>query len=144
MKGRARTLWLCLACIMVPAAVAEQVYRWTDAAGVVHYTATPPPPGQQSEQVNVQVSKGSPPPAAPPPEPAAGDEKQAADKAEQKREYAQHQREQCVNARNIIQRLETRPSAWYRREDGNYMRYSDEERASKLAEARDFERRYCD
>jgi Domain of unknown function (DUF4124) len=145
MNRGTRWLFLCLAWAMVPA-LAEEVYRWTDAEGVVHYTAMPPPAGQQGEKMKVEGSKGSPAaPARPAPQTAAepaADAKAEAKAAEQ-RAYEEHQRAQCANARVIIERLETRPAASYRREDGSYQRYSDEEREQKIAEARDFERRYC-
>jgi hypothetical protein len=34
------------------------LYRWTDAAGVVHVTADPPPPGQGYETVDFEPRPG--------------------------------------------------------------------------------------
>ena len=47
-------------------ASAQQVYKWTDAQGVVHYTTTPPPKDQQAETVKL-----APEPSAPAAAPAA-------------------------------------------------------------------------
>lgn len=35
------------------AASAQQIYKWTDAQGVVHYTTTPPPKNQQAQPVKL-------------------------------------------------------------------------------------------
>jgi hypothetical protein len=49
-----------LACALIPAsASAQQVYKWTDANGQVHYTDQPPP---DREAAPVAVDRSPPPP----------------------------------------------------------------------------------
>ncbi len=36
----------------------EVLYRWTDAAGVVHVTQQPPPKGQRYDKVDLQPREG--------------------------------------------------------------------------------------
>ncbi len=38
-------LVVCLAVLATPAAAGADIYRWTDANGVVHFSNEPPPPG---------------------------------------------------------------------------------------------------
>jgi hypothetical protein len=110
-----RVLVPLLPVLLAAASPAQaQIYRWTDANGVVHYEQVPPP-GRTAEAVN---------PALPPPAPPAGDadeaaraflkrsgdeaarkaaEKQAAD-AEKSRALAV-----CLSARREKQFLDERP-----------------------------------
>lgn len=55
---------LALACLLAAAgtAVADQVYRWVDKNGVVHYTQTPPPSTNAATAKTVDIS--APPPDA--------------------------------------------------------------------------------
>ncbi len=59
-------LALVLALQALPAAA--QLYRWTDSAGRVHYTDTPPPPGAKGSSVRQKASSA---PGSEPPEPFA-------------------------------------------------------------------------
>jgi len=86
---------------------------------------------------------GTPPPAASPAAPAQPAGKPPEEKAREDREQEAERQAQCANARSIVERLETRPASRYRREDGSYQRYSDEERERMIREARDFEARHC-
>jgi len=47
-----------LACIPASAA-AQQIYRWVDADGRVHYTAEKPPPGVKSSAVQSRINSYS-------------------------------------------------------------------------------------
>jgi len=148
MSGIARLVFPCLLCVLAQAAPAAEVYRWVDAAGEVHYSATPPPGGQQAEQLNVRVGKGSAPaPVASPGQPAVAPaqpgEKSAEQKAREDREYEAERQAQCANARSIVERLEARPAAMYQREDGSHQRYSDAEREKMIGDARAFQAEHC-
>ncbi|HZP66039.1 MAG TPA: DUF4124 domain-containing protein [Rudaea sp.] len=66
-------LWLAAA-----SAGAEQVYKWTDASGVVHYTDAPPPKDTQNVQT-VRVTGGDRPHPVATDEGTAGGEKAGAD-----------------------------------------------------------------
>ena len=148
MSGIARLVFPCLLCVLAQAAPAAEVYRWVDAAGEVHYSATPPPGGQQAEQLNVRVGKGSAPaPAAAPGQPEAEaaqpPQKSAEQKAREDQEYEAERQAQCANARSIVERLETRPASRYKREDGSYQRYPDGEREKMIGDARAFQAEHC-
>ena len=52
-------------------------------------------------------------------------------------------REQGAKARVNVERLQSTPGAKFRREDGSYQRYTDEERERMIRESRDFEARHC-
>ena len=62
-----------LVAFALPAAAAEQLYRWKDENGVVHYTDSPPPSGREYETRTVVAVPDTPPAPAPAPvaEPSA-------------------------------------------------------------------------
>ncbi|SQC58106.1 Uncharacterised protein [Pseudomonas aeruginosa] len=47
-----RALWFCVA--LMPVLAQADIYRWTDAQGKVHFSATPPA-GAQRVEVRPQV-----------------------------------------------------------------------------------------
>lgn len=131
-------------------ASAQQVYKWVDADGTVHFSESPPP-GTEADEMKLRYQ------STPDPEAAAAqhkawndayqerrDSKQEA--AEQSRVAAQEaaeRRQKCEQARGIIDRLTTAPATRYKREDGSYQRYGDAEREQKIATAREAEREFC-
>jgi hypothetical protein len=53
---------VCLLGLLVAVgapAWADQIYRWTDADGVVHFNQTPPPAGRPAERVVIEDSRPS-------------------------------------------------------------------------------------
>ena len=137
-----------LVCVLLQPALAGEVYRWVDAEGGVHYTATPPPAGQQAERMRVKTSRAGS--SAPDTKAAGSPAKESAAAAPAPEQRAQDDREkeaerqaQCANARSIVERLETRPAALFRRDDGSYQRYSDAEREQMIGDAQDFQRQHC-
>ena len=89
----------CIAACLCMAAMAQDgtYYKWTDASGTVHFSATPPP-GQKvkARTLDTQDSQPAPAPQLPPTQPTAELEKaQAA--------YRQHS---CEAARNDLELLE--------------------------------------
>lgn len=147
MRNRLAVLF-CL-YVAVPA-LAEEVYRWVDAEGVVHFSATPPP-GQQVQREDLRYHRGDPAVAAAARKRWEDEDKQQREQAEaaaksgaeQGARQGERQRA-CADAREILQRLQTAPAARYRREDGSFMNYSPEEVASRIAEAKAREEEYCD
>lgn len=96
---RVRLLIGCVAASLCVAAVAQDgtYYKWTDASGTVHFSASPPP-GHKAKALVLEGQEGSQAAPAPPPpaEPSAELEKaQAA--------YRQHS---CEAARNDLKLLE--------------------------------------
>lgn len=131
--------------------LAEQVYRWVDEAGVVHFSATPPP-GQKTEVEDLRFQRTPDPAAAEAAQQRwqkeaddarTAEDKAAADAAAAGKQAAERRRN-CNTAREIVARLQTAPGTSFRREDGSYQRYSAEEIEKKIAEARAREREYCD
>ncbi|MGB9429267.1 MAG: DUF4124 domain-containing protein [Gammaproteobacteria bacterium] len=107
--------WACLAMLLAGAglcavAQADQVYRWVDAQGNVHYSQTPPP-GAVTKAKLVDVEP-------PPPDPtgvqqqqklvtsvnaAAAEQQTAAAKAQQEAEKKAQQQQRCDAARKQLQ-----------------------------------------
>jgi hypothetical protein len=128
---------------------AEEVYKWIDAQGVVHYSATPPP-GQAVPPHDLRYYRGDAAAAA-----AAQQREQA--QIQQRREAqtkstqlaaqqgteAAQRRHLCEQAREVIGRLQN-PTARIQREDGSYQRYTDEERSELLSEAGARAQQNCD
>lgn len=139
---------LPLLLVVLPFAATAQVYRWTDAAGQVHYTQTPPP-GQP-----VATVKQAPPPAASPgveqmkafnaQAARAAEEKAQADaKRRQDREKAEAA---CTRARSAISTLESRPPSRIARKDeqGQFVRMTPAEHEASLAKARATAEKNCE
>ena len=63
MKTNLLTLFIITAALLIPAGIAqaEAVYKWTDAAGQVHYGQQKPEDATPAETVNI----APPPPASP-------------------------------------------------------------------------------
>lgn len=145
-------VWRALSCavwltIMMPAG-AEEVYRWVDADGSVHFSEQPPP-GHDATQLQLRSgskgSAGSAVQAARPAAAAVGSQTEAKDVAAQREQEAQDERMRvhCANVRSNVDSLRTRPAARYPREDGSYQRYSDEERERMITDAEGFLRDNC-
>jgi hypothetical protein len=141
--------WLLAAAL--PLQAAEKIYRWVDADGGVHYSATPPP-GQAVEEQDLRYQHTPDPAAA-----AAAqqrlqqdidarreEEKEAAKTVAESSKTAASRRERCAAARGIVARLEGARGTRYRREDGSYVRYTDAEWQQKMSEARAAEQQSCD
>ncbi|MGN2252265.1 DUF4124 domain-containing protein [Frateuria sp. GZRe12] len=98
--ARGRLLAGCIAASLCLAATAQEgsYYKWTDASGTVHFSATPPP-GQKAEALKLQGQEGeqaAPAPPAPATEPTAQlEEAQAA-----------YRKNACDAARNDLGLLE--------------------------------------
>lgn len=139
--------------LVLPAlpAWAEQVYRWVDENGVVHFSATPPE-GKSAEQRPLRYIRN--------PDPAAAEaaRKRWSEQAEQREKAGQEAATQggqsaaeraerasnCQAAREIVSRLQSAPATRYRQDDGSYRMYTPDEIAQKVSEAREREREYCD
>ncbi len=147
MKPRHALIFSLLCGLPVHAA---DVYTWVDAQGVKHFSSSPPP-GQTVEKDELHYNRGDPAAAAAAEQRRQDQEKQAREQSEAAAHAAEEagtrgaeRQRSCADAREIIQRLESSPATRYRREDGTFMRYSPEEVASRLAEARAREQEYCD
>lgn len=54
---RAWALAALLATLTLPAAHAATIYKWTDDAGVTHFSSDPPPAGADAERIEVESGK---------------------------------------------------------------------------------------
>lgn len=131
-------LSLVLACT---AAMADQVYRWVDKDGKVHYSQTPPVNASTSVQP-VQVN-------APPPDPAGLQsaqllQKQQADRnqkaadaakaAEQDAAQAAQKKQQCDDLRSRLLTLQNSGRATTIDAQGNVTYLDDDARAKQIQE----------
>lgn len=153
-------LGLALTLTAPDAQAADQVYRWVDEAGVVHY-GDRPPEGVKATVVGVKpnaVQIASPEPASRPPTGEEAADPEAAESelsyAEQSRqERAERRRQQQEEARKlqaecaVMQRqkdwVEPSPRVIVEDEEGNPRRLDDDERLKLLAEANAFLEKNC-
>jgi hypothetical protein len=57
-----RELLLALLALCGASTARAQMYKWVDEKGVTHYTTSPPPAGQKSQELKVQTAPISSPP----------------------------------------------------------------------------------
>ncbi len=122
------------------------IYKWVDAQGVTHFTEQPSPSGR-GEEVQPRVTRpATPPPAAPASAmdaaPPAG-ETNPAKPGEVLTMPADKMAEQCQNARQRLQQLESSPRIMTRGEDGQMQRAPEEERQRMMDEERKRIELYC-
>ncbi len=149
MRGSLLTGLVLLLCSM--ALQAEEIYRWVDAAGGVHFSSTPPP-GQAAESEDLKFQRNPDPQEASErlksydeaAEQRRVAEAQAAEVAARQREIAAARSANCASARDALRRLQNEPMVRFQREDGSYQRYTDQDREQRMAEARATEREFCD
>jgi hypothetical protein len=96
-----RRKWLigCIATCLCVAATAQDgtYYKWTDAHGTVHFSATPPP-GQKAKALSLDVQDGQPAPVQPLPP--------AQPTAELEKAQAAYRKHSCEAARSDLKLLE--------------------------------------
>ncbi|MDX1380213.1 MAG: DUF4124 domain-containing protein [Xanthomonadales bacterium] len=142
-----------------PAALAQQVYQWTDENGVVHYTDQPPDRADaEVTEVKPLPEVGTESPTAADPAAAESDDagEETLSPAEQARRERAEAREErraleaeiaadCLRAKQTIAQLEPSPRVIYTDEEGNTRRMDDDRRLELLEEARSFvERNDCE
>jgi len=134
----------------------DEVYRWVDENGVVHFGDRPD--GQSNaEPVDIQTSRGSStqPSSAPlstdtgqQQEPQPSYAQQRRDKrAEKRKETSEKQRAiaaGCAQRRQLIARLEPSARVMVELEDGSVIRMDDDERLKTLGEAKTYVADKCD
>ena len=149
MRGSLLTGLVLLLCSV--ALQAEQIYRWVDADGGVHYSSAPPP-GQAAESEDLEFQRNPDPEKASEQLKSYDDaaqqrrvaEAQAAETATAQRQIAAARSANCTSARDALRSLENEPMVRFQREDGSYQRYTDQDREQRMAEARATEREFCD
>jgi len=135
---KSKLLLLTLLCAAATAS-AEQVYKWTDAAGVVHYSDAPPPKDTQNVQT-VRV-RGSDRPHAVPMTDAPEADKQPADASAQGAPQgtsgnsadAAEKAKACQAARNNLEVLQSKFPVAVTGGDGKQQALDDKSRQAQIA-----------
>ncbi|WP_346832742.1 DUF4124 domain-containing protein [Pseudomonas abietaniphila] len=114
---------------------AAQIYKWVDAQGVTHFDAQPPA-GQSVQEIDIQKPV-APPTAAPATRPDANQEQQAIDTKVKKQVAADAAKRKayCDRQRTNLAQLQNNPRV---REEvnGEYRRFTEEERQARIAEVK--------
>lgn len=139
---------LLLAATDAPAK--DEVYRWVDDDGVIHFDQQP---GDDKETVNIDTQGGigvgqTTPQVTPAPEPEPSYAQQRRDTRAERRQEAAEQHaaaeKACAQARQRVEMLEPSPRVMVKNEDGSISRLDDEKRLEILAEARAYIEKNCD
>jgi hypothetical protein len=132
--------WMILATALTLAvgtatSQAAQIYKWVDAQGVTHFDAQPPA-GQTVQEIDIQKPV-APPPAAPAARPDADQQQQAIDTKVKKQVAADAAKRKayCDRQRTNLAQLQNNPRV---REEvnGEYRRFTEEERQARIAEVK--------
>jgi hypothetical protein len=117
---------------------AAQVYKWVDAQGVTHFDAQPPA-GQATQTIDTGQPVSAPA-AAPPQDQGDGAREQEAVDARVKKQVAAQQaqlKEACDEQRTNLAQLQNNPRV--RQEvDGEFRRFTEEERQARIAETKKY------
>lgn len=132
-------------------AIADQVYKWVDAAGVVHYSDSAPPHG--TKDVQRVLVKGNahvqPPPEAAPQSPQPSPPTQGGGKtinqsaADSTAQAAAAMARNCATARQNLELLDTAYPVSVTGNDGRTHTISAEERKAKIADAQAQVKLFC-
>lgn len=144
---RHTVLLAALLLIAAPAIGQTTIHKWVDERGVTHYSEQPPASGQ-SKEIQPRVTR---PPAAETAAPQAEEKAEQtptadADKAKPKEMFtmpADKMAEQCQQARQRLQQLESSPRIMTRGADGQMQRAPEEERQKMMDEERKRIELYC-
>lgn len=124
---------------------AEEVYRWIDENGQVHYSAQPPR-GLNEDVYKFHVDKAA---DAPPPKPVTAEnlteESIKNTKVEAKRPSIdpKQAKEYCQQARDAKAKISVNFSRRYKQEDGSVRPFTDKERADMIKRADESIAAYC-
>jgi type IV secretory pathway VirB10-like protein len=138
--------------LVCAAPASATMYRWVDDTGAVVYSQSPPPDGRAASAV-------APPP---PPSSSADAERQQlegqlkqADEARKKQQEGQKAQQEtaakdadrkrnCDAARQNLELIQNRPpQTRFQMPNGEYRRFTDEEREAELKKAREFVDKNC-
>ena len=149
-------LIVTLAMLATDAVAEDEIYRWVDENGVVHFGDRPPASGD-ADQVSVQTSKisntapSSDSTAQSPYAPSASEPSVAQQlrdaRAEKRAEAAEKERivaEACAQRRTIVSQLEPSTRVMVQLEDGTVTRMDDDVRLETLNEAKAYISANCE
>ena len=145
----ASVIGLSLACV-AGLAGAQQIYKWKDANGVVHYSQTPPPTGSTHYtrmRLTSQPDVSSVAPASPNTEgtsaPDTSAATQSAAQAGTQPDTPSNRAELCKQLSSNIALLQSKQPVVTGGSDGKQQVMSDDARESQLATARAQQAQYC-
>jgi len=143
---RNRVFIVALLLICSAGVSAQQIYRWVDEKGSVHFGAQPPQ-GVQAQRISAKApNPGSV--AAPSANKASGvmDAKQQEIELQVKNEVAEQEAERkmfCEQTRTNLAQLRNNPRLSYVDEAGKTHMLTDEERQQRLADAEQSVKDFC-
>ncbi|WP_114240122.1 DUF4124 domain-containing protein [Dyella sp. C9] len=129
---------MLLLLLLAPAAWAQQVYKWTDAQGTVHYSEQKPVGDAKVLRLQDHATGEA---AEPSPAEATRDQ-QAGEPALERAEHEQRAR-MCGKARDNLKLLDSPALVLSHADVNTATRLSDEQREQARGEARDQIRMYC-
>lgn len=139
---------LALSCFMVGAYAADQqVYKWTDAAGVVHFSDSPPPKDAKDVQL-MRISGGdrphsvNSPPNGEPGDALTADANSSAGNAAPP-DAKDANAKACATARNNLDLLQSKMPVSVTGPDGKPIPLNDKARAAQIAAANANIALYC-
>lgn len=137
---------LIFSAVISDSAQSQQIHKWTDENGQIHYGTTPPPK-QKTETVKIRRTDVTPiagTPAADPVSTENADSKQKTPAQIQADEQQQAQlKSYCSNVRQRLTALTGRGRVVEQNPDGSRQALGQEAVAAKLAAAQADEARYC-
>jgi len=135
-----RSALLCCCLLLALPVSANEIYRWVDDNGVVHFTDRP---REGAERLTVRTAT---------PSTTARQSTAAAPRSEQRELMAEPDADKtaeireanCTSSRERLARLQRAPRLYREGEDGARLYLDDDERASVLAEAQELVENWCD
>lgn len=129
----------------------EDIYRWVDKDGVVHF-GTRADAAADAELVKIlKPPQHSTPEAEQPSDPAGASPSYAQqlrdERTEKRKETAERRAEldkECAWHRQVLADLEPRPRVIVEQEDGSVVRMDDNERLERIKNSKDFIAKNCD
>ena len=131
----------------------EEIYRWVDENGVIHFGNQP---GNQADAERVEIQKAPENNSPSFSDPVSADtglpqpsyaQQQRDERAERHRETLERSKKTahtCDQARLVVAKLEPMPRVLVTYPDGTTKRMDDNERLEKLAEAKEYIAKNCD
>jgi len=137
-----------LAFLTTDALARDEIYRWVDENGIVNFSDRPDGPGD-AEKIYIELNQISTEPA-----PDISTETDQPSYAQQQRDeraknYTEAKQKQqeldeaCEKRRQLVARLEPKPSVLVMHDDGSATRMDDDDRLARLAEYKAFIAENC-
>jgi hypothetical protein len=134
---------LLILLLVLPLAVAAQVYKWTDASGTVHFSDSPPPQGTKYTNVKTSLSAAAAAtPVASTPAPSTQADKPA-EKPKRIENTPENRSKLCTELKTNIALLQGDQPLTVDDDKGQRTAMPDERRRQELATAEGQAKQYC-